>query len=159
MLSGTHLGEHIVALKIGDAMADHLRQHGSSAVGPSRWASASVGVFRRVRSRFVERAELENVFRDGRRSGLIETYTPLRAESRTVLAVAGFSIPPTAWANVRAAQLRTWGVLGAITLAMLVLLATLVRKANDTVTATQRGSTKKSRSLRCWRRTSISTTG
>jgi len=39
---------------------------------------------------------------------------------------------------VRAAQWRSWGVHGAITLAMLVLLATLVRKANDTIAATQR---------------------
>jgi signal transduction histidine kinase len=93
-----------------------------------------------VRSRIVEQSELENVFRDSHWSRLIETYTPLRAErDATVLAVAGFfQTAEGLEQGVRAAQLRSWGVHGAITLAMLALLATLVRKANDTITATQR---------------------
>ena len=116
-----------------------------------------------VRSRIVEKAELENVFRDSRWSRLIETYSPLRAErDRSVLAVAGFSIPPRHWGRAYAARnCAAGGVHGAITLAMLALLATLVRKANDTITATQRElNEKRSRNLpRCWFRTSISTTG
>ena len=88
----------------------------------------------------VENAELEDVLKDSRWSRLIETYTPLRAEGgQTVLAVAGFFHTAEGLEqSVRTAQLRSWGVHGAITLAMLVLLATLVRKANDTITATQR---------------------
>jgi len=39
---------------------------------------------------------------------------------------------------VHVAQWRSWGVHGAVTLAMLVLLATLVRKANRTIDAQQR---------------------
>ena len=143
MLSGTHLGEHIVALKIwgrnGRIIYDSTDP---SAVGTvysmeRPLASAFSG---EVRSRIVEQAELENVFRDSHWTRLIETYSPLRAESdRTVLAVAGFFHTAEGLGqSVRAAQLRSWGVHGAITLAMLVLLATLVRKANDTIAATQR---------------------
>jgi hypothetical protein len=93
-----------------------------------------------VRSRVVEQAELEDVLKDSRWSRLIETYTPLRAErDRSVLAVAGFfNSADGLQQSVRSAQLRSWGLQGAITLAMLVLLATLVRKANDTIAATQR---------------------
>jgi signal transduction histidine kinase len=143
MLSGTHLGEHIVALKIWGRNGRIIYDSADpSAVGriyamePSL-ASAFAG---EVRSRVVEKAELESALKDNRWSRLIETYTPLRAEGdRTVLAVAGFfNTAEGLEQSVRAAQLRSWGVHGAITLAMLVLLATLVRKANDTITATQR---------------------
>lgn len=143
LLSGTRLGEHIVALKIWGRNGRIIYDSADpSAVGTvyamePALASAFSG---EVRSRIVEQAELENVFRESRWSRLIETVTPLRAEGdRTVLAVAGFfNTAEGLEQSVRAAQLRSWGVHGAITLAMLILLATLVRKANDTVAATQR---------------------
>jgi signal transduction histidine kinase len=143
MLSGTHLGEHIVALKIWGRNGKIAYNSADPSLVGSKYsmerplASAFAG---EVRSRIVEQTELANVFRDSRWSRLIETYTPLRAENdATVLAVAGFfQAADGLEQGVRAAQLRSWGVHGAITLAMLVLLATLVRKANDTITATQR---------------------
>jgi len=143
MLSGTHLGEHIVALKIWGRNGRIVYNSANPSLVGSKYAmerplaSAFAG---EVRSRFVEKTELENVFSDRRWSRLIETYTPLRAESdAAVLAVAGFfQTAEGLEQGVRAAQLRSWGVHGAITLAMLILLATLVRKANDTITATQR---------------------
>jgi signal transduction histidine kinase len=143
LLSGTHLGEHIVALKIwgrnGRIIYDSTDP---SAVGsiyamePSL-TSAFAG---EVRSRIVEKTELESLLKGSRWSRLIETYTPLRADAdRTVLAVAGFfNTAEGLEQSVHAAQLRSWAVHGGITLAMLVLLATLVRKANDTIAATQR---------------------
>lgn len=143
MLSGTRLGEHIVALKIWGRNGRIVYNSANPSLVGSKYsmerplASAFAG---EVRSRFVEKTELENVFSDRRWSRLIETYTPLRAENDTaVLAVAGFfQTAEGVEQGVRAAQLRSWGVHGAITLAMLILLATLVRKANDTITATQR---------------------
>ncbi|TSA10721.1 MAG: sensor histidine kinase [Betaproteobacteria bacterium] len=143
LLSGTHLGEHIVALKIwgrnGRIIYDSANpaEVGKVYAMERPLASAFAG---EVRSRVVEKAELENLFKDDRWSRLIETYTPLRSErDRSVLAVAGFfNTAEGLEQSVRAAQLRSWGVHGAITLAILVLLATLVRAANDTITATQR---------------------
>lgn len=143
MLSGTHLGEHIVGLKIwgrnGRIVYDSADPSDVGAIYTMEPALASA-FSGEVRSRIVEKAELKSVFGNSRWSRLIETYSPLRADdNRTVLAVAGFfNNAEGLEQSVRAAQLRSWGVHGAITLAMLVLLATLVRKANDTVTATQR---------------------
>ena len=142
LLSGTHLGEHIVALKIWGRKGRILYDSADpSAVGTiyameGPLASAFAG---EVRSRVIEKAELEGALGDSRWSRLIETYSPLRAEGdRSVLAVAGFFHTAEGLEqSVRAAQLRSWGVQGAITLAMLVLLATLVSKANDTIRATQ----------------------
>ncbi len=148
MLSGSHLGEHIVALKIwgrnGRIMYSSADPSLVGRVYPmeSPLASAFSG---EVRSRIVEKTELANEFRDQRWSRLIETYAPLRAENdRSVLAVAGFF--QTAGGleqSVRAAQLRSWSVHGAVTLAMLVLLATLVRKANNTIATQQRELSEK----------------
>ncbi|MHB8668852.1 MAG: sensor histidine kinase [Burkholderiales bacterium] len=143
LLSGTHLGEHIVGLKIwgrnGRIVYDSTDPSDVGTVYAMEPALASA-LSGEVRSRVVEKSELKSLFGDRRWSRLIETYSPLRADDgRTVLAVAGFfNTAGGLEQSVRAAQLRSWGVLGAITLAMLVLLATLVRKANDAVTVTQR---------------------
>ena len=143
MLADTHLGEHIVALRIWGRNGRIVYNSADPSLVGSRFAierplaSAFAG---EVRSRIVEQTELQSEFKDSRWSRLIETYAPLRAETdRSVLAVAGFFHTSEGLAQgVRNAQLRTWGVHGAVTLAMLVLLATLVTKANDTITATQR---------------------
>ena len=143
MLSGTHLGEHIVALKIWGRNGRIIYDNADpSAVGTiyAMEQPLALAFAGEVRSRVVERAELAKVFKNSRWPRLVETYTPLRADGdRTVLAVAGlFNNAEGMEQSVRAAQLRSWGVHGGITLAMLVLLATLVRKANDTIAATQR---------------------
>jgi len=143
MLSGSHLGEHIVALKIWGRNGRILYNSAApSLVGQvypmeRPLASAFAG---EVRSRIVEKSELASEFKSLNWSRLIETYAPLRAEGdRTVLAVAGFfQAADGLEQGVSAAQWRSWGVHGAVTLAMLVLLATLVRKANQTIATQQR---------------------
>ena len=143
MLSGSHLGEQIVALKIwgknGRIMYNSADPSLVGQVYPMEQplASAFAG---EVRSRIVEKNELANEFKSLRWSRLIETYAPLRAENdRSVLAVAGFfQAADDLEQGVRVAQWRSWGVHGAVTLAMLVLLATLVRKANNTIATQQR---------------------
>ncbi len=148
MLTDTRLGEHIVALKIWGRGGRIVYNSADPSLVGSRFAverplaSAFAG---EVRSRVVEQTELQTEFKDSRWSRLIETYAPLRAEAdRSVLAVAGFfQTAEGLEQGVRNAQWRSWGVHGAVTLAMLVLLATLVRKANDTITATQRELSEK----------------
>ncbi len=148
LLGGTHLGEHIVALKIWGTNGRIIYNSADPSLVGSKYsmegplASAFAG---EVRSRIVEKAELQSEFRDSRWSRLIETYAPLRSENdRKVLAVAGFfQTAEGLEQGVRTAQLRSWAAHGAATLAMLVLLATLVRRANDTIAATQRELSEK----------------
>ena len=73
---------------------------------------------------------------------MIETFAPIRADSdNSVLAVAGFyQTAQGLEQGVRSAQLRSWAVHGAVTLVMLVLLTTLVKKANNTIDAQQQGA-------------------
>ncbi len=148
ILAGTRLGEHVVALKIWgrdgrfvyNSADPSLARSGSSTETPPPSAFAG-----KVRSRIVKKAELESEFKDERWSRLIETYAPIRADSDgSVLAVAGFYQAAEGLEEaVRAAQLRSWGVHGAVTLAMLVLLTTLVSRANKTIEAQRRELSEK----------------
>lgn len=142
-LASTRLGEHIVALKIwgldGRIIYNSADPSLVEARSPTKRppATAFAG---EVSSRTVSQTELENEFKDRQWSRLIETYAPIRADrDRSVLAVADFYQAADDLAQaVRAAQLRSWAVHGAVTLAMLALLATLVRTATKTIAAQQR---------------------
>ena len=70
---------------------------------------------------------------------LIETYVPVRhAGSDTVIAVAEFyQRSDDLLAQVSAARLRTWLMVGTATLVMSILLAALVRRASNTIVAQQ----------------------
>jgi signal transduction histidine kinase len=142
-LASTHLGERIVVLKIWgpegrvifDSSDPSLATDPDLARRPP--ASAFAG---QVSSRIVEPSELESVFKERKRSRLIQTYSPIRADSdRSVIAVADFYQAADGMEQAaREAQLRSWSVHGAVTLAMLALLATLVRRATNTIAAQQR---------------------
>jgi signal transduction histidine kinase len=88
-----------------------------------------------VQSRVVSQDDFEDQLKDSGWSRLIETFAPIRADrDQSILAVAGFYQPAERLEqDVRAAQYRSWGVHGAVTLVMLILLATLVRKANTII--------------------------
>lgn len=144
-LAGTELGEHIVALRIWglDRRVIYSSDNGANATAALAQTSGSAppaGAYSgEVSSRIVKPAGA-NVFKDPQRSRLIETYLPIRSDhDRAILAVADFYQATDGLDQaVHAAQLRSWAVHGAVTLAMLALLTTLVSKANDTVITTQR---------------------
>jgi signal transduction histidine kinase len=142
-LASTHLGQHIVVLKIWGLdgriifnSADPSLAIGSGPAGRPP-ASAFAG---EVSSRIVNPSELGSAFKERQQTRLIETYSPIRADrDRSVIAVADFYQSAVGMEQaVRQAQLRSWVVHGAVTLAMLALLATLVRRATDTIAAQQR---------------------
>lgn len=142
-LASTQLGEHIVVLKIWgmDGRIIFNSADPSLAIGPDSArpppASAFAGV---VSSRIVHPSELQSVFKERRPSRLVETFSPIRSDrDRSIIAVADFYQEADGMEQaVRAAQLRSWAVHGTVTLAMLALLAILVRKASRTIAAQQR---------------------
>src|SRR5512133_2241558 len=142
-LASSQLGDHIVVLKIwgldGRIIFDSADPSLATGPGPARRppASAYAG---ETSSRIVEPGEVERVFKDRKGSRLIETYSPIRADrDRSVIAVADFYQAADGMEQaVHAAQVRSWAVHGAVTLAMLALLATLVKRAHDTIAAQQR---------------------
>jgi signal transduction histidine kinase len=142
-LASTHLGEDIVALKIWslDGRLIFNSADPSLAAGPQSAVRPPASAFAgQVSTRIVDPSELEGVFRERKRTRLIETYSPIRSDrDRSVIAVADFYQSAEGMEQaVREAQLRSWAVHGAVTLAMLALLATLVRRAARTIAAQQR---------------------
>lgn len=142
-LASTQLGDHIVVLKIW-ALDGHLIFNSadpSLAIDPLSVKRPPASAFAgEVSSRIINPGELGTVFKERPPSRLIETYSPIRADrDRAVIAVADFYQAADGMEKaVRAAQWRSWGVHGAVTLAMLALLATLVRRATNTIAAQQR---------------------
>jgi signal transduction histidine kinase len=141
-LASTHLGDHIVVLRIwgvdGRIVFDSADPSlAGSATTKRPPASAMAG---EVSSRVVDPRELQGVFKERQASRVIETYSPIRADrDRAVIAVADlYQAADGMEQAVHAAQLRSWAVHGAVTLAMLALLATLVKRAADTIAAQQR---------------------
>jgi signal transduction histidine kinase len=142
LLSGTPLGRQIVAFKIWGPDGRILYSTVPEMVGrrfPVKPALAAA-FGGEVRSQVADLTEPENEFEAGRWSRLIETYTPVRAaKSEAIVAVAEFyQMTDELEREVRAAQLRSWLMVVSATLAMFVLLAGLVRRANNTIIGQQR---------------------
>ena len=143
LLTGSHLGEHVVALKIWGRDGRIIYNSPDPSLVGRRFvmerplAQAFAG---EVRSQVIDKDDLEDQLKNPRWSRLIETFAPIRADGdNSVLAVAGFyQTAQRLEQGVRSAQLRTWAVHGAVTLVMLVLLTTLVIKANNTIDSQQR---------------------
>jgi signal transduction histidine kinase len=142
LLTGSHLGEHVVALKIWGRDGRIIYNSPDPSMVGNRFvmerpiAQAFAGD---VRSRVVDKDDLEDQLKNPKWSRLIETFAPIRAHGdNSVLAVAGFyQTAQSLEQGVRSAQLRSWAVQGAVTLVMLILLATLVIKANNTIDTQQ----------------------
>lgn len=142
LLSGTPLGRQIVAFKIWKPDGRIVYSTNPSIVGrqfPIKPALASAFAGE-VRSQIANLTEPENEFEARLWSRLIETYAPVRAEkSGAIVAVAEFyQITDDLEREVRAAQLRSWLMVISATLMMFILLAGLVRRANNIIIAQQR---------------------
>lgn len=141
LLSGTPLGQHIVAFKIW-APDGRILYSTNPALDGRQFAvkPALAGAFAgEVHSNIADLAEPENEFESGRWSRLIETYAPVRAvHTGEVIAVSEFYQTTDDLAQeVSAARLRSWLFVGAATLVMFLLLAALVRHASNTISAQQ----------------------
>ncbi|MBI1965386.1 MAG: sensor histidine kinase [Betaproteobacteria bacterium] len=141
LLSGTPLGQHIVAFKIWATDGRILYSTNPALIGrqfPVRRVLA--GAFAgQVHSRIADLAEPENEFERPHWPKLIETYAPVRAASTgKIVAVSEFYQTTDELAQeVRAARLRSWLMVGTSTLMMFLLLAWLVRHASNTIAAQQ----------------------
>ena len=141
LLTGTQLGEHIVAFKIW--LPDGRIVYSSNPILVGRQfpvkptlASAFAG---RMHSELVDLDHPEHELENPRWSQLIETYVPVRDErTGAILAVSEF-YQTTAYLQpeVRATQMRSWLGVGAVTVAMFVLFGGLVQADSRTIAAQQ----------------------
>ncbi len=141
LFTGTRFAEHIMAFKLWAPDGRILYSTNPALVGRQfAMKPALVSAFAgQVRSHVTDLTHEEEELEAQRWTQLIETYAPVRAEKTgTILAVSEFYQTTEDLAReVRAAQMRTWLVLGAVTLAMFVLFGGLVRRASRTIAAQQ----------------------
>ncbi len=141
LLFGTPLGQHIVAFKIWAPDGRILYSTNPALVGrqfPVKPALASAFAGE-VHSEISDLTEPENEFERQRWPRLIETYAPVRAANTgTIVAVSEFYQTTDDLAQeVRAARLRSWLMVSTATLVMFLLLAWLIRRASNTISAQQ----------------------
>lgn len=141
LLSGTPLGQHIVAFKVWAPDGRILYSTNPALIGrrfevKPALASAFAGA---VRSHIADLTEPENEFERQQWPRLIETYAPVRAANTgTIVAVSEFYQTTDDLAQeVRAARLRSWLMVSTATLVMFLLLAALVRRASNTIVSQQ----------------------
>lgn len=142
LLSGTPLGQHIVAFKIWAPDGRILYSTNSALVGRQfpvkpKLASAFAG---ELHSEISDLADPENEFERRRWPRLLETYAPVRAANTgAVLAVSEFyQTTDDLEQQVHAARLRSWLMVSTATLIIFLLLAALVKRASNTI-VTQQG--------------------
>jgi len=142
LLSGTSLGQRIVAFKVWGPDGRILYSSNPALIGrkfpiSSNLALAFAG---EVHAEISDLTEAENEYERQQWSRLIETYAPLRVEGTgTIVAVSEFyQTTDDLEREVAAAQLLSWLVVGTATVIMYVILAGLVGRASNLIVAQER---------------------
>lgn len=148
IIAGTHFGERAVALRVWTRDGRIVYNNPDPSVEGRQFpvtgalATAFAG---QVRTQVANPAETDDASTAKQGSRLIETYAPIRADNDgSIIAVAGlYQTADDLVQDVRAAQIRSWAMQAVVTLAILALFTTLVRKANDTINNQQMELQKK----------------
>jgi len=141
LLSETSLGQQIVSFKVWSSDGQILYNPAPEQIGRlfavgDDLAEAFSG---NVTTSLSDLEDPENDYERQRWERLIETYAPVRATgSDEIIAISEFyQLPDDLAAEIQTSQLRSWFVVGVATLAMYVLLASLVGRASNTILVQQ----------------------
>ncbi len=141
LLRETSLGREIVAFKVWSADGFVVYSPNEELIGRKFRTDEhlEMAFSGEVTSEISDLEDPENEFESQLWDELIETYLPIRGlGTGEIIAVAEFyQTLDFLQAEIRAAQLRSWLVVGAATVAMYLLLAGLVGRASNTILAQQ----------------------
>jgi signal transduction histidine kinase len=141
LIGGTPLGQRIVAFKVWGADGQILYSTNPSLIGRRfKLSPALAAAFAgEVQTDISDLDEPENEYERNKWRRLIETYAPIRVKgSNSIIAVSEFyQTTDELDREVRAAQMQSWFVVGAATIAMYLLLAGLVGRASNMIVAQQ----------------------
>jgi signal transduction histidine kinase len=142
LLTQTPLGQKIVAFKVWGRDGRILYSTNPALTGRifpiTEGLAAALGG--NVHSEISDLSQGENEYESGKWPRLIETYSPIHAETLgTVLAAAEFYQTTDELApEIRAAQLQSWLVVAATMLSMYLLIFGVVRRGSYTIDAQRR---------------------
>lgn len=152
LLSETSLGQQIVSFKIWSSEGQILYNPAQEQIGRlygigDDLAEAFSG---NVTASLSDLEDPENEYERQHWERLIETYAPVRATgSDEIIAISEFyQLPDDLVAEIQSAQLRSWFVVGVATLAMYLLLASLVGRASNMILVQQEALEKQLAQLR-----------
>jgi len=136
------LSQKVVRFKLWDAdgrivySSDHAQQ-GRRFPIKGQLAAAFTGT---LQARVSDLDEADNQPERARWQRLLEVYVPARVGNHgKIISVAEFYLSmESLQRDIRAAQLRSWGLVAVTTLAIYLLLFSLVRRANNTILDQQR---------------------
>jgi signal transduction histidine kinase len=135
------LGQQIVSFKIWSSAGQILYNPVPEQIGRQYGVGDDLAgaLSGNVNSSLSDLEDPENEYERQRWDRLIETYAPVRATgSDQIIGVSEFyQLPDDLTAEIQAAQMRSWFVVGVATLAMYLLLAGLVGRASNTILAQQ----------------------
>lgn len=141
LLGETSLGREIVAFKVWSPDGFVLYSPNEELIGRKFRIDEhlEMAFSGEVTSEISDLEDPENEFERRRWDELIETYLPIRGlGTGEIIAVAEFyQTRDFLQAEIRAAQLRSWLIVGTATVAMYLLLAGLVGRASNTILAQQ----------------------
>jgi signal transduction histidine kinase len=141
LVSDTGLGQGVVLFKIWSLDGRVLYSPDQSLVGQRFPIDMGLDRARagEVTADMSNLDEPENANERQRYSRLVQVYAPVRLVTNgRVIAVDEFYLLPDALdAEIRAAQLRSWGVVGAVGLLTYLLLAGIVKRGSDTISRQQ----------------------
>ncbi|MDQ6674750.1 MAG: sensor histidine kinase, partial [Chloroflexota bacterium] len=152
LVADTGLGQGVILFKIWSLDGRVLYSPDQSLIGQqfpvdSGLARAAAG---EVTADMSDLHEPENTNERQRYRRLVEVYAPVRQSSGgKVIAVNEFYLLPDALdAEIRAAQVRSWGIVAGVGALTYVLMAGLVKRGSDTIRRQQRELQDQVRELR-----------
>ncbi len=137
LVADTPLGDHIVAFKIWSPQGRILYSTNPALIGqvfPLK-GELAWAINGRVVSHITDLADVENLLERGQFTELLETYSPVQANSTNdVIAVVEFYQPVDALRQqIQSARTASWLVVGAATLLVYAVLTGIVRRGSQTI--------------------------
>ncbi len=138
LLTGTSLGQQIVAYKIWSRDGHVLFSSNSELIGQEfkPGNDLELAFQGEVNANISDLSDPENYYERQRWDSLIETYAPVRRDgSGEILAVSEFYQRPEALqSEIQTAMLRSWLIVAIATIVMYLLLAGMVGRASNLIT-------------------------
>ena len=142
LMSETGLGQGVVFFKVWSVDGRILYSPDRALIGQQFGVDEALLRATRgeVNADMSDLTQPENVHERQQFSRLVEVYAPVRNDTGgQVIAVNEFYLLPDALdAEIRAAQLRSWAVVGAVGLFTYLLMAGIVKSGSDTIRRQQR---------------------
>jgi signal transduction histidine kinase len=138
LLAESPLGQRVVTFKVWSVDGRVLYSTSHELMGRRFEVEGGLqhALLGEVSAELSDLSETENTYEREHWNRLLEVYTPVRqqdASGRVLAVIEFYQAPDEAEREVAAARMQSWAVVGAVTAAIYLLLAGLVKRGSDTI--------------------------